>query len=368
MPKIVIVGGGIVGASFAYHANLAGFTEITILAEALPGDKSQATTNTWGWVNGYAANDKNYAAFRLANLKYWSQLIEYNNRLKKTSKGALFWDLSDTELKETIIQHQNWGHSIKEVNQSEIDELLPNLFIKPINAAYGINDIAVEGSKVTSEFIKASGCKVLNVYVKKIIYEENTVIGVETDQGIIYTDEVIIAAGLGTPNLLSTLKINFKMHSSLGLLAYTKPLPELLLKYPITGADFHARQDDKGRLVIGGKFDEDTSKEENIQEVAIKLVQEIATRLNYHSSITLDHYTLGIRPLPFDGRPKIGRLKNNQGENIKGVYIAVMHSGITNAPLAGKLGIKEILTGKRDLLLSDFLPQSVFDNGNDNNV
>ena len=141
-----------------------------------------------------------------------------------------------------------------------------------------------------------------------------------------------------------------------------------MLKYPITGADFHARQDDKGRLVIGGKFDDDASKEENIQEAAIKLVQEMATRLNYHKAIILDHYTLGIRPLPFDGRPKIGRLKNNQGENIKGVYIAVMHSGITNAPLAGKLGIEEIMTGKRDFLLSDFLPQGVFDNGNDNNV
>lgn len=365
---MVIVGGGIVGASFAYHAHLAGLDEITLITDFMPGDKAQATSNTWGWVNGYAVNDKNYAAFRLANLSYWIKLIDNINSLEKTSKGAFFWDFQDTELTEIIAQHQNWGHSVKEVDQSQMEVHLPNLLHKPYKAGFGQDDLAIEGSKVTKELIKASGCKVKNIRVNKIIYDGNNVNGVETDQGIIYTDEVIIAAGLGTPNLLSTLKINFQMRSSLGLLAYTKPLPELLLKYPITGADFHARQDDKGRLVIGGKFDEDVSKEENIKEAAIKLVQEMATRLNYHSAITLDHYTIGVRPLPFDGRPKIGRLKNNQGENIKGVYIAVMHSGITNAPLAGKLGIKEIMTGKRDFLLSDFLPQGVFDNGNDNNV
>ena len=34
-----------------------------------------------------------------------------------------------------------------------------------------------------------------------------------------------------------------------------------------------------------------------------------------------------------------------------------MHSGITNAPLAGKLGIEEVLTRKRNNLIRDFIPQ-----------
>jgi len=46
-------------------------------------------------------------------------------------------------------------------------------------------------------------------------------------------------------------------------------------------------------------------------------------------------------------------------KDIKGIYLAVMHSGITNAPLAGKLGIAEIMNGERHRLLSDFMPQQV---------
>ena len=358
---MIIVGGGIIGASFAYHANLAGLKDVTLLTSTLPGDKTQATSSTWGWVNGYAPNDKNYAAFRLANLKYWPKIINDIANIKMTSQGALFWDSEEKELTEIIDQHQNWGHNIINVTQAEIGNYIPGLLNKPQKAGFGKNDLALEGPKIAKELIKASGFKVKRVNVSKLVCEDNKVIGVETNEGIFYTDEVIIAAGLGSPKLISSLKINFKMHSSLGLLAYTNQLPNLLLKYPITGNDFHARQDDEGRLVIGGKFDDDANKEKNIQEAAENLVHDMKLRLNYNGELKLDYYTLGNRPLPIDGRPKIGRLKNNQSEKIKGIYIAVMHSGITNAPLAGKLGIEEILTEKRHPLLSDFLPQKLIE-------
>ena len=53
------------------------------------------------------------------------------------------------------------------------------------------------------------------------------------------------------------------------------------------------------------------------------------------------------------------RLTNQKGEKLNGIYLAVMHSGITNAPLAGKLGIDEVLTGKRNNLIRDFSPQKI---------
>ena len=88
------------------------------------------------------------------------------------------------------------------------------------------------------------------------------------------------------------------------------------------------------------------------------LVSYMSIRLKYNGKIELEHYTLGKRPLTNDGRPKIGRLKNSIGEIIKGVYIAVMHSGITNAPIVGKLGIEEIISEKQDSLLHSFSPQT----------
>ena len=355
---MIIVGAGIVGASFAYHAYRNGVDKITVLSSHLPGDRNQATSNTWGWVNGYASNDKSYATFRLANLNYWPKLINYISNLNYTSKGAFIWDQGEKELQQTIKQHQSWRQSVKVSTKSELKKHLPYLINIPPMACFGADDLAIDGVKATRELFKASGSKIIKTNVKDIVCESNNIIGVKTDDEIINDDEVIITAGLGAPKLLSTINIPYEMNSSLGLLVYTKPLPPLL-KYPITGFDFHARQDDKGRLIIGGKFDDDSSKEENINDTAEKLIQDMSTRLNYNGDMILDHFTLGKRPLPVDGRPKIGRLVNQKGEKLNGIYLAVMHSGITNAPLAGKLGIDEVLTGKRNNLIRDFSPQKI---------
>ncbi len=353
---MIIVGAGIVGASFAYHACQNGEDNITVLSSHLPGDKNQATSNTWGWVNGYASNDESYAKFRMANLNYWPKLINHISNLNYSSKGAFIWDQEEIGLQKTIKQHQSWGQSVKISTKSEVKKYLPYLINIPTIAGYGVDDLAIDGVKATKELFKASGSKIIKTNVKEIVCQKNNIIGVKSDDEIINDDEVIITAGLGVTKLLSTINIPFEMNSSLGLLVYTKPLPPLL-KYPITGFDFHARQDDKGRLIIGGKFDDDSSQEKNIKDTAEKLIQDMATRLNYNGSMILDHFTLGKRPLPVDGRPKIGRLINQKGDKLNGIYLAVMHSGITNAPLAGKFGIDEILTGKRNNLIRDFLPQ-----------
>ena len=361
MKKIIIIGGGIVGASFAYHASLYNSNKITILTDALPGDSKQATSNTWGWVNGYSDNDKDYADFRLANLDYWPKLLEEVKNFKYSSKGAFFWDMDDENLNKSIDQHNSWGHRVKKISQLQMSEIVPELNELPIIAGFGENDLALEGSQITSKLIENSGCEIKKIRVSGLIYKKDRVMGVKTEKGILNADEIIIAAGLGVTDLLSSININFEMKSSLGLLAYTKPLP-LLLKHPITGKDFHVRQDDQGRLVIGGKFDEDISKERNTKQAAENLVQEVSAKLNYNDKITLDYFTLGLRPLPIDGRPKIGRLMNNSGKEIKGVYLAVMHSGVTNAPLAGKLGMQEIISGVRHPLISNFITQKTIDN------
>ena len=361
MKKIIIIGGGIVGASFAYHASLYNSNKITILTDALPGDSKQATSNTWGWVNGYSNNDKDYADFRLANLDYWPKLLEEVKNFKYTSKGAFFWDMDDENLNKTIDQHNGWGHRVKKISQLQLSEIVPELNKLPIIAGFGENDLALEGSQITSKLIENSGCEIKKIKVSGLIHKKDHVMGVKTEKGILNADEIIIAAGLGVTDLLSSININFEMKSSLGLLAYTKPLP-LLLKHPITGKNFHVRQDDQGRLVIGGKFDEDISKERNTKQAAENLVQEVSAKLNYNDQITLDYFTLGLRPLPIDGRPKIGRLMNNSGKEIKGVYLAVMHSGVTNAPLAGKLGMQEIISGVRHPLISNFITLKTIDN------
>jgi len=65
--------------------------------------------------------------------------------------------------------------------------------------------------------------------------------------------------------------------------------------------------------------------------------------------LTLEKVTLGFRPLPKDGYPLIGF-----PDGAPGVYLAVMHSGVTLCPIVSRLAALEILDGVEVELLASY--------------
>jgi glycine/D-amino acid oxidase-like deaminating enzyme len=61
------------------------------------------------------------------------------------------------------------------------------------------------------------------------------------------------------------------------------------------------------------------------------------------------------RPMPVDGYPVLGASPARPD-----VYLAVMHSGVTLAPVAGELAAQEILGGPRAEELTGFRPDRTF--------
>ena len=57
------------------------------------------------------------------------------------------------------------------------------------------------------------------------------------------------------------------------------------------------------------------------------------------------------RQVPIDGFPVVGEI-----EGYKGAFIAVMHSGVTLAPLVGELLASEMLQATKSSLLNSFRP------------
>ncbi len=64
-----------------------------------------------------------------------------------------------------------------------------------------------------------------------------------------------------------------------------------------------------------------------------------------------DYLTLGYRPLPQDGMPVVGFSPANSD-----VYIAVMHSGVTLAPIMGRYITHELLTDQTIDELAPYRP------------
>ena len=65
---------------------------------------------------------------------------------------------------------------------------------------------------------------------------------------------------------------------------------------------------------------------------------------------------IGWRPLPLDGHPVIGA-----SPAVPSAYIAIAHSGVTLAPIIGKLAAQELLTGRASERLADYRPIRSFE-------
>ena len=65
--------------------------------------------------------------------------------------------------------------------------------------------------------------------------------------------------------------------------------------------------------------------------------------------LEFDSFTVGYRPTPTDGYPIVGRVNGHSG-----LYLAVMHSGMTLAPAIGLLATQEIVDGADAPLLAPY--------------
>ena len=110
-----------------------------------------------------------------------------------------------------------------------------------------------------------------------------------------------------------------------------------------------------GRLPKGGLWLEPISPAadpaDDPRGAAAALYQKVQDMVIGADQVEMDFHTVGFRPTPGDGFPMIGRPQNREG-----LYITVMHSGITLAPAVGLFATAELLEGKRDPLIAPYHP------------
>jgi glycine/D-amino acid oxidase-like deaminating enzyme len=116
----------------------------------------------------------------------------------------------------------------------------------------------------------------------------------------------------------------------------------------VIAPDLHMRQTEEGRIIAGGDFG-GSDPGNNPQAAADALFAKVKSKLDGGDTLELETYTIGYRPTPVDGFPVIGPV-----DGASGLYLAVMHSGVTLAPLAGLLAANEILGGTSDATLAPF--------------
>ena len=341
--RIAVVGGGIMGASIAYHHAKRG-AEVHLFEKRAPA--TVATANSFAWINAGSKRPRGYYDLNHLGMAGWRRLQHELGpaRLVMQWGGTLQWQ-SDPERAEAfrrgVIAQQAWGYNSRFVDVAEMRRLLPALEPGPVSAASFCDEEGtldpVAATHLLLDAAVAHGAVVRHpAAVSAFDLDGSAVRGLRVGSQTLAVDAVVLATGVELPILGTLLGFAVPMEESPGLLAHTRPHARLLERI-IVAPGVTLKQLPNGEIVTGVDFGGSPSRDTSAT-MGHRLLEGAARFVPRLKDATLDRVTLGFRVLPADGQPIIGRVASRPN-----VYLAAMHSGITLAPAVGQLAAIELL-------------------------
>lgn len=337
-PSVVIVGAGIVGAAIAHRLARAG-AAVTMIDRAGPG--AGATGRSFAWINANAPEPADYNRFRQGAMTAWRRLAGEVD-LPIRWGGCLSWEAGGNSLRAQADALARLGGDARMIDGFDAAAVAPALAAPPEEALFsagdGVLDAVGAAAALGDAAAGAGAMRLLGAEVRGFIMEAGRIAGVETNFGPIIADVTILAAGLGIPPLAAKAGVTVPVSGARGLLIRTRPVDARIDAVLLTPG-VHVRQEVGGALLAAEDF---SGAGDNAAEIALNPQGFAASvlaklrRLLAGVEIELDQILLGVRPDPADGLPIIGPARD-------GLYVAVMHSGVTLAARVGELVALEVM-------------------------
>ena len=359
-----IVGGGIIGASIALHLSQAG-ADVTLFEKTALA--SGATSKSFAWLNAFSGTP-HYRDLRLQSLSAWHEL-DRQLQLDITWGGSLLWH-DDREAAQRLIasarKHNRAGYRMDILDAGKFAVIAPNLAPGPFESAVHAGmDGHLDPVFVTRKILdhaQRQGAQIrCPCEVTDLAFSGSRLTEVITTEGKFGVDRLVIAAGVDTSGLAAKVDCVVPLKHAPGILAHSVPIKPLT-KIVAEHQSLYFKQTSDGRIIgTDSPYAPDTPVHQEIlagqrifpsEELRTvhgsRILDKIATLLPGARGAALQRLTLGFRPLPKDGFPITGFVPG-----VPDVYLAVMHSGITLAPIMGQLISREILD---DNLLDTLAP------------
>jgi len=367
---VIVVGGGIVGSTAAFCLGRRGQSVALVERERI-GDGT--TGSSFAWINATSkVADEAYHRLNAMGAALYRELaVEFGEaRLGLHPSGMLQCvNRSDaTEyraMRERAERLQRYEYPSCILRATELAALEPHIpFADDAEALFAMADDWLDAplfARFLASELQSMGSSVIEgCAVEKVeLTDEGIITGVTTAQGTLNAPKVLVTVGPDTPEVLSALTgygaftTRFPMTRVPGLLVTTpSTAPAQLVRHILyidTPANaLHLRPAANGGLLLGaddtdGMVAEGASPE-RIREAAAKLLRRTERLIpGFIGEACLDDckLTVGLRPYPRDGKTLAGALPGAEG-----LYLIATHSGVTLAPVLGRLMTETIVDGK----------------------
>jgi glycine/D-amino acid oxidase-like deaminating enzyme len=357
--RIVIAGAGIIGASIGYHLAKRG-ARVTILDAEQPG--AGASGRSLGWINAtFSKRPRAYFDLNYTGIAAWRHLeIELDGALNVQWGGSVAWfppGPEADELRVHVRNHQEWGYPVHMVGEAELHGLLPLVspgemaaacHSEPEGAVDPLDALAVLLAKA-----RHFGADVrFPCAVTGIHFAGGRVRSIQTTDGSLEAGIFVLACGVGSPSLARMAGFDLPLKESPGVLLHTAPAPRWIHRV-VLAPGTHFKQTQDGRIVAGGPIvaGAGTAITEASAEQAEEIRRLVGLFLPQSKDVPVERVTLGHRVMPADEYPILGFT-----EACPNLYVAATHSGVTLAPLIGRLASLEILDGVQAQALDPYRP------------
>ena len=363
---VVIVGGGVIGLTIARALRKRGVRDVVLMERGQLG--AEASWAAGGILGPQIESDRADDFFQLACASrdlypaFANALNEESGTdVELDAAGTLY--LAFTQEEGSKIRHRyDWqtkaGLAVELLSAAEARALEPCISAKVRGALRFPHDVSVESRKLVEALAIANeklGVRVVtDCEVRAVRVEHAQVCAVETSQGVVSAQIVVLAAGAWT-SLITSPDASLpaiEMEPVRGQMLCFAARPQIARHVLYSSRGYLVPRRD-GRVLAGSTaervgFDK-TVTDEGMNAIKT-MAQEIAPPVAGLPSVSS---WAGFRPRAADGLPVLG-----PWEGIKGLFYATGHyrNGILLAPVTGELIAKAIVEGATPPLLKAFSP------------
>jgi len=360
--EIVVIGGGIVGCSVAYHLAAKGSRDVALLEKDLICFGS--TGKSAGGIRVQFSSEVNIrlSLEALKILARFQEELGVDPGFRQT--GYLFLATTEDELamfRQNVALQQRFGIPVELLGPDEIRRRMPILRVDDLSGGtFCPWDGNASPHEVTNAF--AAGARRLGARihegraVTEVAVEGGRVVAVETSAGPIACGAVVICAGPYAGHVGAMAGVDLPVKPYRRQLFVTKPLAGLPEVLPLT-IDFHRgwyfRREGEAVLFSGPKDAESSFNTHVDWEDLEAIVATAIHRVPLLAKAEVLRGWAGSYDITPDHNPLLGAVPG-----VDGLYVAAGFSGhgFMHGPIAGRLMAELILDGKPSIDISPFTP------------